>query len=239
MSKGSKAPPPPDPSVVAGQQTGSNINTAIAQGALNRVNQVNPYSSTTYNQTGTENVGGYNVPTYTQTTSLDPALTAIKNSTENTAQSLTPTAQTLATQFGTSGITPLNPSGANNDIIRGGPQALYDPVAKAVYNEQAGFLDPQFTQSEKDLQDQLSRQGIPVGSNAYNNAMTNFSNRKNQAYTAAANNATAQGANTAGNMFGLAIQGQNQNLGQQQLLQSNPLQLLSALYSGANLGGSA
>ncbi len=69
--------------------------------------------------------------------------------------------------------------------------------------------------------------------------MTQFNNSRSQAYDAAQNNAISQGANQANNMFGLAIQGQNQNLGQQQLAQANPLQLLSALYSGGGIGGSA
>jgi hypothetical protein len=62
-------------------------------------------------------------------------------------------------------------------------------------------------------------------------------NTQNQARVGLANNATVTGANQANNMFGLALQGQNQNLGQQQTLQSNPLQLLAMLYGGGVAGG--
>src|SRR5262245_63041885 len=56
MSKSTpQAPPAPDPALVAQNQTGSNINTAVAQKALNGTNQYTPFGSTTYQQTGTQN----------------------------------------------------------------------------------------------------------------------------------------------------------------------------------------
>jgi hypothetical protein len=112
-------------------------------------------------------------------------------------------------------------------------------VANAVYNEQAGFLAPAYQQQQTNLTDQLSQQGIPIGSAAYGNAETQLANTQNQGYTAAANNATAQGANIAGQNFGLALQGQNQNTQNQLLSQTNPIGLLSLLTSGASLGGAA
>ena len=51
----------PDPSYVSQQQTQSNVNTAVANGYLNRVNQYGPDGSKTYAVNGTQNVGGVDV----------------------------------------------------------------------------------------------------------------------------------------------------------------------------------
>ena len=49
----SKAPKPPDPVRTAAAQTATNIGTALAEGALNRVNQVTPDGALTYVRSGT------------------------------------------------------------------------------------------------------------------------------------------------------------------------------------------
>jgi hypothetical protein len=229
---GAKPPPAPDPATVSDLQTQSNLNTATAQSQLNNVNQVGPYGSTTFSST--PGVGG--VPSWTETTNLNPTLAGITSGTENIGASLIPTGQNLATQFGQTGTTPLNVNQtANNAMIAGGPQALYAPTANAIYQEQAGFLAPTYAQQQQDLQNQLGRQGISVGNQAYSNAETQLANAQNQGYSAARDAATAQGAQQANNMFGLAIQGQNQNIGQQQTQQQNPLALLSQLYSSGTV----
>lgn len=237
MSKSSpQVPTPADPTKVATQQTISNVGTAASQQAGNLVNQVGPNGSTTYDQTGsyTDPTTGAVTPRYTQTNSLDPLSQAILQGTKQVGSSLLPTAQKLATQAGTSATTPLNFDTPQSGILNTAPQQLNDQAADAVYRKQSTYLDPQFTQSERDLHDQLSRQGIPVGSEAYNSAMTNFNNTKNQAYGAARDSATAGGADSATKLFNMALQGRNQNIGEQQLAQTNPLQLLGQIFNGAN-----
>ncbi len=232
MSKSTpQAPPAPDPSLVAQQQTGSNLNTAIAQKTLNNTNQYSPFGSTTYQQTGTQKIGGFDVPTYSQTTTFNPTLQSIISGTQNAGASLMPTAQKLASDIGRSATTPLNFAGANQDYLSAGPQLLDRNATNAVYQQQKGFLDPQWQQSQKDLEDQLGRQGIPIGSDAYNSAMSNFQNRKTQAYQSAQDSAVAQGAQSAGQMFNQALAGQKQNISQQQLAQMSPIELLSMLYN--------
>lgn len=237
MGKSSPSvPTPANPTTVANAQTTSNLSTAAGQQALNNVNQVGPNGSVNYNQTGTytDPSTGTQLPTYTQTTSLDPLSQAILTGSKQAGASLVPTAQTLATQAGTSATTPLNFSGANNDVIQGGPQAINQNATNTIYQGEQALLDPTFKQQQTDLQDQLSRRGIDVGSDAYSNAQTNLGTQQNQARTAALGNATGQGITSANNMFGMALQGQNQNLNQQQLAQSNPLNLLSQIYGGGS-----
>lgn len=238
MSKGAPTPPPaPDPAQTAAATTNSNVDTAIA----NRTNSVGPGGSSTWSQSGTytDPTTGQVIPQYTNTTSLNPTEQSIFSNMENTASSLSPLGGALAGQALGTTAKPLDPSGANQNIIAGGPQSLDQNATSAAFNAQKGFLDPQFAQSQKDLQDQLSRGGIPVGSDAYNNAMTNYNNTKNQAYSTAANTAVGQGQTSANNMFGLAVQGQNQQLNQQQTIQQNPLTLLSKLYGTSASTGSA
>lgn len=236
MSKSQpQVPTPANPTTVANASTTSNLGTAAGQQAMNNVNQVGPNGSTSYNQTGsyTDATTGTSVPTYTQTTTLDPLSQAVLTGSKQAASTLVPTAQKLAEAAGGSATTPLDVNQtANNKTIAGGPQALDPTVASAVTRQQESFLNPQWDQTQQNLTDQLSRAGIPVGSDAYNSAMKNFNNSKTQAYQSALDAGTVQGGTQANNMFNLALQGQNQNLGQQQTVQSNPLSLLSQIYGG-------
>jgi hypothetical protein len=109
MSKSApQAPPPPNPALVAQQQTGSNIDTAVTQKALNNTNQYTPFGSTTYQQTGSQSIGGVDVPTYSQTTSFNPAVQSIITGTENAGASLVPAVQTLTDQAGKSAMVGMN-----------------------------------------------------------------------------------------------------------------------------------
>lgn len=238
MSKSTPTPPPaPDPTQVAQAQEGTNVGTAVAQAALNNVNQIGPGGSTTFSETGgyTDPQTGQWVPQYTENTQLSP----LGNQLLQGQQGLTNSIMPLIQQEG-SNIQAFNPNaGTNAGIVNAGPQALDPTVAQAVYNEQAGFLAPTYQQQQQNLTDQLSQQGIPIGSQAYSNAETQLANSQNQGYTAAANNATAQGANIAGQNFGLALQGQSQNTQNQLLSQAAPISLLSLLTSGAGIGGTA
>lgn len=103
MSKkgGDTAPAAPNPVTVANAQTGSNVQTAIANSYLNNTNQIGPDGSVTYRQVGTTRIGapagsagagsyadqmkgalgggaggvtmdGYDIPQWEQTTTLSP-----------------------------------------------------------------------------------------------------------------------------------------------------------------------
>lgn len=238
MSKNSPAvPTPADPTTVANAQTASNIGTSTAQQQENLINQTGPAGSVTYDQTGTyvDPTTGLTVPKYTQDTELSPLGNTLLGAGTNVANSVLPTIQQEA-----SNIQPLNVnSGVNAATVAGGPQATNSNVANAVYGEQSGFLNPQWQQNQQNLTDQLSQQGIPVGSQAYDNAMTNFNNSKTQAYQAAQDSATTQGSTAGSNLYNMALLGQQQNVANQQTAQQNPISLLSLLTSGYGIGGSS
>jgi hypothetical protein len=242
LSKSSpQVPTPADPTAVSNAQTISNVGTAASQQAGNMVNQVGPNGSTTYNQTGsyTDPTTGAVTPTYTQTQTLDPLSQSILAGTKQVGASLIPTAQNLANQASTSTTTPLNFNTADSGILNSAPQQIDQNAAQAAYTAGDSFLEPTFKQQQTDLQDQLSRAGISVGNDAYSNAQTQLGNTQNQARTALANSSVANGANSASQLFNMALQGQNQNISQQQLAQSNPLSLLSQIYGSGTTGAAA
>lgn len=274
MAKSTPSPPPaPDPVATANAQTQSNLSTAEAQAALNHVNQNTPYGSVNYSQTGTDN----GVPTYTQNTTLSPAGQQIFDQEGNLVNSALGAAGNLASGIKTTPPAPTNnpftgtpstitPNSANMSFLNSSPQLLDQQAVDATYGRAKSFLDPQWDQQGTLLQDQLSRQGIPLGSDAYNNAMKQFDNSKTQAYNAAQDSAIMNGvqnaavqANTAANNANttnniqLADTGQNfnqqlaaqnanlQNAGlnfnQQISAQDQPINLLSALISGGQATG--
>lgn len=232
MGKESPSPPPvPDPVATAAAQSTSNVNTAAAQAALNNVNQYTPYGSTTYQPTGSYTTpSGETVPTYTQSTSLSPLSQTILTGTQGVAADLLPTADNLVGQIGSAASKPLDFNTPFSDTLNKGPQLLDQNVTDALYGQQKSFLDPQWNQQSTLLQDQLSRQGIPVGSDAYNNAMEQLNNSKTQAYQSAQDSAIGAGSGAATNMFNMALAGQQQNIGQQQTGQTQPIGLLQSLF---------
>lgn len=215
----------------AAAQGQSNVSTAAAQAALNNVNQNTPYGSTSYAPTGSYTTPqGDTVPTYTQNVSLSPMGQAILSGEQRATDALLPAAQTVAGQAAGAVTKPLDFNTPFSPTLSTAPQQLDKNAADAIYGQQKSFLDPQWNNQEKLLQDQLSRQGIPVGSEAYNNALTQLQNGRTQAYQSAQNAATAGGAQAAATNFGLAQAGQNQNIQQQQTAQQQPLSLLSQLF---------
>lgn len=225
------APSVPDPTATAAAQGTANTSTAAAQAALNYVNQNTPYGSTTYTQTGTyTDPSGQTVPRYTQDVSLSPLGQSILTGEQNVTNSLIPAAQTAADNAAGALTKPLDFNTPYSSTLAAGPQQLNQQATDAIYRQQKSFLDPQWDQKGQELQNQLSRQGIPVGSEAYNNAMKQFDNSKTQAFQSAQDSAIAGGSGAASNLFNMALSGQTQNVGQQQLGQTNQLSNLQAIF---------
>lgn len=65
----------------------------------------------------------------------------------------------------------------------------------ATYQAYTNHLKPQFAQQTDDLETRLQNQGITVGSDAYNRAMTNLQNNQNNAYKQAAYQSVLNGQN--------------------------------------------
>lgn len=77
------------------------------------------------------------------------------------------------------------------------PQVQDQSASNAIYNQDASRLNPQWAQNDRSLADNLKNQGIPLGSDAYDRAMQDESQAKNDAYSTAQNSATTGGIQAA------------------------------------------
>ena len=193
-------PSPPNPVTTAQAQGTINKDTAISQSELNNVNQNTPYGSIAYNQTGT---AGDGTPQFTATTTLSPQLQALENSNISNAQGNSNLEGQLQGNAASTLATPLN----------------LGPNATSAYLDKLNqsTMDPQWSTSQDQLDQQLYDKGVTPGSEAYDTAMRNFSQQKSDAY----NNMYLQGQNTA--MTALEAQ------------YNEPLNALAALQSGSQV----
>jgi hypothetical protein len=142
---------------------------------------------------------------------------------DRAASTVTNTADKLATSSGaTEKAFGLGATSNNADKLTTSlglnPKLLTQDTTDALYQANTQYLNPQFLQAQSKLESQLANQGITRGSEAYNNAMLNFNNQKQQAYTDARNQAIGQGTAAAQGLFGMGLQGAqfgNTALGQQ------------------------
>lgn len=207
MSGGSSAP---DPYATAAAQTQSNQQTAAYNAALNRTSQYTPYGNSVYSQTGTDSTGA---PTWSNTISLAPEAQGQLDNQLKQNDQLSQLGFTLADQAKTQINTPYSDQSQSGDA-----------AAKAYYQHETQFLDPQWQQSDSNLASKLANQGVMQGSTAYNRANLNQDNAKQQAYESANNQAITQG------------QSQQQiALANQSTLKNAPLNALNAVRSGTQI----
>lgn len=173
------SPSPPDPYATAQAQTTSNENTAKYQQSLNQTNQITPYGSVNYQQTGTSSDGA---PITTATTTLSPQLQGLidSNISNNTAES--GIAGQLANNAASSLSTPL-------DLTD--PSALQQQINK----QNAVTLDPYWARQDQQTAQNAYNQGLAPGSEGYSAAMQNEGVLKNQAYAQDYQSAAQQAQN--------------------------------------------
>jgi len=235
MGKSSpKAPTPPDPNVVAAAQTQQNKDTAIANAALNRIDQVTPWGNLTYTQNGVDANG---IPKYTQTINLSPEQQQLLNSNNSISQALAnlglnqlnSTSDTLSKPFNydnapsqtlsLGNYRPVSYGSIQNDVdmsripsLIGGQDLVKDLQTQrdSLYNQQTSFLDPQWKQDQSDLEKKLISQGIAQNSDAWNRAVGDFSRNKEFAYNNARNSAITGGGAEQSRLFNIGL-ASNQN----------------------------
>lgn len=243
MGSKSSPPPPPDYADAARQTAAGNLEAARAAASANRVNQTTPYGSINYSQTPTYDVNGElnKDAGWNMTTSLSPTQQRQFDQNNQINEQLGGVAQQGLGYVQSALSSPLQ--GANAlSTSAGDPQLLQQNVQNALYNNAKQYLDPQFAQSDTALESKLANQGITRGSEAFNSAMLNQSNARQQAYESARNSATAQGVGAAQGMFGQNLQNsqlQNatsaQDFAARQALQQNPINMLNAVRSGQQM----
>ncbi len=105
---------------------------------------------------------------------------------DNTVQNLLNNAYSMSRNLSNSGDYTYNIDGSDEARIR---------AENATYQAYTDRLRPQFAQQTDDLETRLQNQGITVGSDAYNRAMSNLQNTQNNAYNQAAYQSVLNGQN--------------------------------------------
>lgn len=235
MSGGGRPPAQPDYVGAAREQGQWNLAAARTGAQLNRVNQVGPGGSVNYSNNGDQ---------WTQTTNLSPEQLALYNSTTgnaldraniagNSAGSL---AQALQNPIDFSGLpnrtgyvktAPYQP-GVNADSLAQSNVDLSSipglnsdfgaerqRVEDSLYSSATERLDPEFAQREEATRTQLMNQGIREGSEAWNNAMRDFGNSRQDAYGNARDRAIQAGGAEQSRLYADALRNRQQNVGEE------------------------
>lgn len=216
MGSTPQAPAAPDPVTTANAQTGENVSTAVANAALQNINQTDQYGdSSTYSINGYTpmNIGGttYNIPQYSQSTVLGPQQQAIYNQAVQAEQNMAGDANTLSQQAQQNLSNPVQLQNLNLGAAPAAQQA--DLSAANINNYINTSWEQPFNnmaaQQQEQLNQQLASQGITMGGsgggtgtggaggtgNAYANAQYNLGQNLAGQYGTYANDMYGTAAN--------------------------------------------
>lgn len=200
MSLSSPKPPDvPAASDVANTQQDFNLKSAASSQAASNVNQVNPYGSLTYSQSGT---GPGGIPLYTSKVELSPQQQSLLNTLQGNQQ----TAGTQAGQL-------LNKGnyGAQNpaDVIGG----MTSGTTKDLLGKYTDYLNPFFKTSTDQLDTKLRNQGLKPGDPGYDIAMRGLNTDQGQTVSGALAQFEPQAYQQATSSYLLPLQTSLQELG--------------------------
>lgn len=234
-------------------QAQGNLAAAQAQSSANRVNQINPYGSIQYYQSGVDAAGN---PTYSAAASLSNEQQQLLNAQNQQSLGLAQTANRALGNVANTYGQAFNIDPYMQQMMGDGPQFSQYGGAPTLQTagqgpEFAGIgnapnlqtqvqgtgmegwdrasnllmsrLNPQIQQSQDRLRAQLANQGIVAGTEAYNRAMTQQAQQENDLRT----QAQIAGSQIQNQMFGQNLQAGQ--FGNQAMLGQNQAQL-------ANLG---
>ncbi len=204
-------PPAPDYAAAAKETSAGNLQAAQSATAANRVNQVTPYGNLNYAETGKDSMGN---PTWTATTTLSPAQQQLLNMQNKTSLGLN---SSINAQLGE--VQDVMGRGFNPKL----PSTGFNP-GQSYQDAYMQRLAPQLEQNRESTQARLANQGIVPGTQAYENAMRQQTQRENDLLL---------GATTQG--FNVGSQANQQAFAQELSKYNLPLNTLSALRTGAQV----
>lgn len=206
----SKPPDPPDYTSAAKEQGEANLEAAVASAKLSNPNYVTPYGTQTV-QYGLN--GDPHVPTVTQTFSPEEQQIFDANT----------QARLGLGQVSNMGIGVVQDVMGSEYDPSNLPQQALNP-GQTAQDAIMSRLQPQIQQDREMQASTLANQGIPLGSEAYENAMRVQGQQENDMYTQAA----LQG-------MGIGQQARQQALSEQLTLRELPLNEVTALMSGSQV----
>lgn len=211
MGKGS-GPKPPDPYQTA--KTQYEFNTKAMQDTLkaNAMNRYGPYGSTTFIRDASGMPVGQEI-------SLSPNQQALLGARESNALGLQGAAANMLDYLPTDAPIKFNPTSVPTGA----------EVGQAAFDYQKGLLQPGFDRARRDLTTELTNRGIPVGSEAWNNAMNQLDESQGAQMTNAANQAYVTGTQAQNQFWNQAVQGHGVSLADRE----QPFRELSSYLAAA------
>jgi len=227
---GKSAPKTPDYQGAAQATADSSKEVTTAQTWANRPDQTNPWGSTTWGAQSTiDPATGQSVDKWTQNQTLNPESQAALDSqmavTTGRSQMgegmIGRTSQELGQpmnwdQFGelNRGVTaeaidmadlPGGVGSVGTSQYDQGHDQYRNEAENALFDRSSKRLDTRFGQDSKALEVKLASQGLAAGDQAYDAAMENFNNSRNDAYSSAQNDAITMGGAEASRNFGMDL----------------------------------
>jgi hypothetical protein len=189
MNSGSKAPKPPDPIKTATAQTGANQSTAIYEQMLNMQDQRTPYGSVTWQPSGT---WSYKDPTTGKTTEVPKFMASTVLSPAQ--QALLDQEQTFDSRYNQMAI---DQAGRVKDSLS--TPFKYDP---GIHEEWAGGVydklnSGSIARNQEELRQSLANRGLNIGTEAYDQAMKDFTEGTQRARDGFMLDSYGTGMNTA------------------------------------------
>lgn len=164
-----------------------------------------------------------------QVTELSPGQQAIFDSTQGNQLALSQLAGSRAEQL--RGQKPLG------EYNPGDFGAQRDQVSDTLYRAGAKYLDPQFQREDEAQRTRLLNSGLTQGSEAWNNAMSDFTQKKESAYADLRDRAVLAGGQEQSRLLSDALRGRQQQVTERQIPLEETLALMGSL--GGSGGGMA
>jgi hypothetical protein len=205
-------PATPDYAGAAQQTAQGNLDAARAATAANRVNQVTPFGTLQYSVTGQDPYGN---PTWTSTSALSPDQQALYDYDIQTSKGLGALQQQGLGYVSNMLQSPFDTSRLPQTGINAGEDMTQSIMRR---------LQPTLAMEQKQFDTQMANQGIPLGSEAYENAKRMFDQRQNDKLVSS----VIQGTQTG-------LQARGQGFSEQAYQRNEPINTLNAVRSGSQV----
>jgi len=222
MGKKNKPPPPPDPTQVAGQQTQLNQQAAGYNAAINRGNVSTPLGSQTFNYRGTDPTTG--APMWDESVQLSPEQQALYNQQTQQSQAVGDVAGGLLPGVQSAYGQPVDTSGLQKMYGEGDLLGARQQAQDSIYGRQTAFLDPAYADRERGLETQLANKGVVEGSEAWNNARSQFGREREFDYGQARDAAIQGGMSEMQGLYNMSADARGRGLNELLTLRDRPFQ---------------
>ena len=180
-----KPPPAPDYTGAAQAESAGSAQAAIGSNIMAHPNISTPLGSQSWQQSGVYSVPsiggnpGFDIPMWNQKVTLSPAQQQLFDKQNQLSKGILGLGNTSLDQTRASLGAPMD-------------MQSVDDIYNRAYETNTARLGPEWEQRQEQMQTQLAQQGLVPGGEAYDNAMRNFNEGRNDAYSTARRDAISQ-----------------------------------------------